>query len=209
MNTEAGKRESYSFFDFPSVLHRKRVRLESRALERTLIELETTPGVTEWRRVDVPVPFYSEGQERETTLQLSVARAQAPRQLVQLVRGTAGAIEESAIAAAREYCDRTQYEHVVVPERRLPRSYWETQNRRAAHAWLLQAENWDTTKLEEAATDVLHCHALRFSQLANELNITPLQAKLVFLRCWLRGLFPWDIGAESVGQDLLVGGRSG
>jgi hypothetical protein len=205
------KRESYSFFEFPSVHYGQRVRLNSRSYERTLIELETTPGITGWRKVDQEVPFVSGGKEMTTVLQLVVSQRveslskQSWRKL-QLVRGTDSDTEKAAIAAGRACCEREHIEHVALSANRPTVGPHETQNRRAAHAWLVQVQGRSTRFLEQRlAQEVAHERRL-LSDLAELLGVTPICARLVFIRCWLRQMVSWDIGQQPIGQDLLVAG---
>lgn len=203
------KRESYSFFEFPSVLNGQRFRLDSRPFERTLIELETTPGVTGWRKVDQEVPFVACGKEMSTVLQLVVSRragSSATECRVQLVRGTGSDVEGAAVAAGRAYCARQHIGHLALPANRPTAGPYEAQNRRAAHAWLLQAQGRNTRLLEQRLAQEAGREHLRLSGLAELLGVTPLCARLVFIRCWLRQMVSWDIGQQPIGQDLLVTG---
>lgn len=207
MPTTTEKRPSYSFFEFPSLHYGQRVRVNSRAIETALIELETTPGVTGWRLVDQEVPFVSGGQERRAVLQLAVTRRAASRQLrqmVQLVNGSGGSTEQAALAAGREYCERHAMEHVPMAANRSSVGQHEVPNRRAAHAWLLQAQGCNTRLAEGRMVAAAQNGGLLLSEAAARLELTPLHARLVFIRCWLRGLLLWDIGSEPISRDLLV-----
>lgn len=207
MPTTTEKRPSYSFFEFPSLHYGQRVRVNSRAIETALIELETTPGVTGWRLVNQEVPFVAGGQERRAVLQLAVTRRAASRQLrqmVQLVHGSGGLTEQAALAAGRAYCERHAMEHVPRPGTRCSAGQHEIPNRRAAHAWLLQAHGTNTQLLEERLVAAAHAEGLLLSEATARLEVSPIHARLVFLRCWLRGLLLWDIGSEPISRDLLV-----
>jgi hypothetical protein len=111
-----------------------------------------------------------------------------------------------AIDAAGEYSAHSNYEHVVITGNEPPRGFWELQNRRTVHAWLLQAQEWNTEHLEQQAASCLRARPLRFSELARDLMLSDVQARLVFVRCWLGGCVEWDIGAENIACDLRVGG---
>lgn len=207
MPTTTEKRPSYSFFEFPSLHYGQRVRVNSRAIESALIELETTPGITGWRLVNQEVPFIAGGQERRAVLQLAVTRREASRQLrqmVQLVNGSGGRTEQAALAAGREYCERHAMEHVPLPATRCSAGPHEVPNRRAAHSWLLQAQGSNTRLLEGRLVAAAETEGLLLSEAAARLELSPLYARLVFIRCWLRGLLLWDIGSEPISRDLLV-----
>ncbi len=207
MKTTTEKRPSYSFFEFPSLHYGQRVRVNSRAIETALIELETTPGVTGWRLVDQEVPFICAGQQRRAVLQLAVSRRGTPkqvRQMVQFVSGRGGATEQAALVAGREFCERLGAEHVPLSANRASAGPHEVSNRRAAHAWLLQAHGHNTRLLEERLAGAAHSDCLPLSQIAERLELSPLRARLVFIRCWLRGLLLWDIGKEPILGDLRV-----
>lgn len=208
MDTTSEKRESYSFFEFPSLHCGRRIRLDSRTLERTLIELETTPGVAAWQKVDQQVPFGFEGKQRLAVLQLLVSRrhpdGDSAWQRVQLVRGTGSHLEEAALVAGREFCERQHVQHVALHANRATAGPYELRNRTAAHAWLLQARERSTRLLEQRLVQQVSRQPVSLSELSQLLDLTPLQTRLVFIRCWLRQLVGWDIGYEPIGHDLQV-----
>lgn len=211
MTIASKKRLSYSVFKFPSLFHPGMIQLESRALERVLIELETTPGVIGWQRLDMAVPFSASGRTGEGVIQFAVARGDVPKQpdlWIQLVSGTGSVTELASLAAGRAACESRDAEHLSLAANRVPRGPFELQNRNAAHAWLLQAPRWKTRELEQELLQVIARKPLALSVVAKRTGLTELQTRLVFIRCWLRGLVEWDIGNESIAGDFLIEGAN-
>lgn len=205
MENEIEKRASYSIFFFPSVLHGRQLRLDdNRALERTLIELETTQGLLEWDFANAEAPFLFGGKQRKARLKLVARRSGARRQLLQLVPGKGGDIEQAAIAAGRMYATDRGFDHMVLADNRPACGPHERQNRDAAHAWLRSANRWDTSKLEKRVVQLVTGTPARLSTLSAEMSLSSAQVRLVFVRAWLNEQVRWDIGQEAVTDDLLV-----
>jgi hypothetical protein len=204
MEIETEKRAGYSLFFFPSVFHREQLRLTSRALERALIEFETTPGLERWEFVDAQAPYVFAVQQKKAVLPLAVHIKGRSRQLVQLVTGSGSPGEEAAIAAGQQYASSRGFGHLVFANNRQPLGPYERQNRECAHAWLRTGQRWETKELEDFAARLGGRPGACLSTLQQEGSLSPTQARLVFVRCWLRGLLAWDIGHESIAGNLQV-----
>lgn len=209
MTIASKKRLSYSVFKVPSLFHPGMIQLESRALERVLIELETSPGVVGWQRLNLVVPFSASSRTGEGVIQFTVARGGAPKQpnlWIQLVSGTGSVTELASLAAGRAACEKRGAEHLSLAANRVPRGPFELQNRTAAHAWLLQATSWKTREAEQGLLQVIARKPFAVSVVAKRTGLTELQTRLVFIRCWLRGLVEWDIGNVPIASDFLIEG---
>ena len=209
MAPAVAKRTSYSFFDVPSLYSRNRVRVSSSALERLLIELETTPGVTDCQFENRELPFFIGQKERVAVLNFAVSRQgdSRPHALrVQLVQGTRSEEENWKVQTALDYCKANGLEHRVMLANRPVVGLYELQNRNAAHAWLTRAWTWPSLRLEYQLVKELGPGPLPLSELARRLGVSDLQVRVVFLRCWLRGLVHWDIATEYILRDLTIKG---
>jgi len=209
LKTSSAKRASYSFFDVTSVCSQRRVRFPSRALEQLFIELETTPGIVDcdYRRLEIP--YLSGADEKMAMLDFSLTRRDDSRPhsvKVQLIPGSGSENERLAVEAASRYCARERFEHLVVRTGRSPQGPFELQNRRAAHAWLARATTWVSMKLEQQLIEYGRSGKGMLSEAEEYLSLTHAQARVVFLRCWLRGELAWDVGAQSLLADLPVRG---
>lgn len=207
MPAATAKRTSYSFFDVPSLYSRERVRVPTRALERLLIELETTPGVIDCQFANKEVPVFIGHNEDVAVLNFLVTRKTDSRPnalCVQLVPGSRSQAEFIKVQAGLDYCERNGLEHLVANEGRPAAGRFELQNRNAAHAWLTRAWAWPSQPYEYDLMRQLQAGPLWLSEVSRLLELTDLQTRVVFLRCWLRGLVHWDVGNDNILRDLMV-----
>jgi hypothetical protein len=199
------KREKYSLYYVTSAIHGGHFCVPSELHEALVIKAETTPNLLTYKLDGPTFRYEKDGQELTTTVPMTASLAGGATQHWDVSDGPKGAKPSLARQVKEAHAAASNVERVLLCRDELRTNQLEWGNRKLAHTYLFQGRNFDTVKLEATALMTMHKRPASLGEMAQQLGLTAAQGYLVFLRCWMKGRFRWDIATVPLGLGLSVG----
>lgn len=199
------KREKYSLYYVTSAIHGGHFCVPSELHEALVIKAETTPGLLTYKLDGPTYRYEKDGKEMTTTVPMTASMTSGSTQHWDVSEGPKGAKPSRARQVKEAHATASNVARVLVCRDELRANQLEWGNRKLAHAYLFQGRKFDTANHEAAALLVMHKRPASLGEMAQQLGLTAAQGYLVFLRCWLKGRFSWDIATVPLGLALSVG----